>query len=70
MYPNVTYTVYRSSKEFARIAEPRPDVKLQKFNFQFEVDQNPEVFGITNKDGIVYIKNVKLLKRFNQSQST
>lgn len=60
--------MYRDSKEYARIAEPLPDIKLQKLYFRFEVDQNPKIFGITD-DGIVYIKNAKLLKQFNHSQS-
>jgi hypothetical protein len=54
---------------YARIAEPLPDVRLQKINFRFQVNQNPEIFGIT-VDGIVYIKNAIFLKKFNQSQST
>lgn len=60
--------MYRGSEEYARIAEPLPNVKLQKFMFQLEKTQSSEIFGITKKGGIVYIKNTILLKQFNESQ--
>lgn len=62
--------MFRGSEEYARIAEPLPDEKLQKFIFKFEKTQNSEIFGITKKGGIVYIKNPIMLKQLNQSQHT
>lgn len=59
----------RGSGNYIRVAEPLPGVKLQKLNFYLE-DQNSEVFGVTKKGGIVFIKDVKHLQTFNYSQIT
>lgn len=58
-----------NSGDYVRVAEPLSSVKLQKLNFHFE-SQDSEVFGITKKGGIVFIKNAKLLQTFNHSQFT
>lgn len=62
--------VYKGSRNYARIAEPLSILKLQKLSFQLEKSQNSEVFGITRKGGIVYIKNANLLKQINEPQVT
>lgn len=64
------YTVYKGSKEYARITEPLPILKLQKNIFRFNESHSPKVFDITKKGGIIYIKNANLLKQINQSQIT
>lgn len=60
--------MYRGSEDYVRVAEPFPDVKSQKISFKLEDIQNTKVFGITKKEGIVYIKNAQLLKDINQPQ--
>lgn len=62
------YKVYRGSGDYVRIAQPWPHIKQQKINFRLEEIQNSEIFGITKKGGIVYIKDAEHLKQFNQSQ--
>jgi len=64
--------VYRGSENYARVAEPLLDLNSRylKLNFQLEKPQNPELFGITKEGGIVYVKNKKKLKQFNDSQLT
>jgi len=61
-----------NSGNYVRVAEPLSSVKLQKLNFYFDNqdNQNSEVFGITKKGGIVFIKDAKLLKTFNYSLFT
>ncbi|XP_060872661.1 proto-oncogene tyrosine-protein kinase receptor Ret-like isoform X1 [Metopolophium dirhodum] len=72
IYPNVTYKVNTNSGDYARVAEPLSSVQLQKLNFYFDNqdNQDSEVFGITKKGGIVFIKDAKLLQTFNYSQFT
>jgi len=62
--------VNTNSGNYARVAEPLSSVKLQKLNFYFDNQDNhdSEVFGITKKGGIVFIKDAKLLQTFNYSQ--
>lgn len=46
-----------------------PGVKLPlKYNFQLEKTPSSKAFGITKKDGIIYIKDVTLLKQYDQPQ--
>lgn len=62
----------KNSGDFVRVAEPLSSVKLQKLNFNFDNQdtRDSEVFGITKKGGIVFIKNAELLRTFNYSQFT
>ncbi|CAH1736549.1 proto-oncogene tyrosine-protein kinase receptor Ret [Aphis gossypii] len=69
IYPNVTYTVNKGSRDYARVTEPLSSIKSQKLNFYLE-DKDSKVFGVTKKGGIVFIKDAKLLQTFNNSQFT
>lgn len=61
--------MYKGSETYCRIAEPLPDVQ-QNLTFKLEENESLKVFGITEKGGIVYIKDAKLLKKFTQPQVT
>uniref|UniRef100_A0A2H8TDK2 Proto-oncogene tyrosine-protein kinase receptor Ret n=1 Tax=Melanaphis sacchari TaxID=742174 RepID=A0A2H8TDK2_9HEMI len=69
IYPNTTYTVNKGSSNYVRVAEPLPNIKLQKLNFYLE-EQDSKVFGVTKKGGIVFIKDAAFLQTFNYSQFT
>lgn len=62
--------MYKGSEDYVRVAEPFSYIKSQKISFKFEDSQNTEIFGITKKEGIIYIKNAQLLKDINQAQIT
>lgn len=61
--------MYKASKNYARIAEPKTTV-MELPKFDFHLDEDSKIFGITKKDGIVYVKDAIILKQFNQPNIT